>query len=151
MLTFKESIAIEKVRAGASVLTLTLPFHQRQKSRLRVTLDNGEEAALQLRRGSVLHHGQLLRANGEVLVEVRAAKEAVSTAYANNPLLLTKAAYHLGNRHVALQIDKRWVRYLSDHVLDEMVRKLGLRVVIGKAPFEPEAGAYAGHGHHHHG
>lgn len=149
MLTFTESVPAAKAHARVPALTLTLPYHERQKSRLRVTLDNGEEAALQLARGSVLHNGQLLRAENGAVVKVCAAPEPVSTAYSDNPLLLVKAAYHLGNRHVALQIGDGWLRYLSDHVLDEMVRQLGLRIVAGQAPFEPESGAYAGHSHQH--
>jgi urease accessory protein len=59
--------------------------------------------------------------------------------------------YHLGNRHVPLQIAATWVRYQHDHVLDDMVLGLGLEVEVEKAPFEPEAGAYqsAAVGHHH--
>lgn len=149
MLSITEFVTAKTAIKNAVPLTLTLPYEQRQKSRLRVTLDNGEEAALQLTRGSVLHNGQLLRAANGALVRICAAPESVSTAYANNPVLLIKAAYHLGNRHVAVQIGKNWLRYLSDHVLDEMVHQLGLRVVNGCAPFEPEAGAYGGNTHHH--
>jgi urease accessory protein len=55
---------------------------------------------------------------------------------------LARAAYHLGNRHVALQIGEGWLRYKHDHVLDEMLHGLGLKVAVEQAPFEPEAGAY---------
>ncbi|MFQ5717097.1 MAG: urease accessory protein UreE, partial [Nitrospinales bacterium] len=98
---------------GAS---LTLPYEQRQKSRLRVRLDNGQEAALTLPRGATLRHGDLLGAAGGQVVEVRAAHEEVATADAPNALALTRACYHLGNRHVALQIGDGWVRYCRDHV-----------------------------------
>ena len=128
--------------------TLTLPFEQRQKSRLRTRLDNGEEVGLFLPRGTVLRHGDRLRAANGRVVEVRAAPETVSTARTDDPLRLARAAYHLGNRHVALQLGPGWLRYLHDHVLDGMVRELGLEVVCEQAPFEPEAGAYGG-GHHH--
>ena len=127
--------------------TLTLPFEQRQKSRLRTRLDNGEEVGLFLPRGTVLRHGDRLRAANGRVVEVRAAPETVSTARTDDPLRLARAAYHLGNRHVALQLGPGWLRYLHDHVLDGMVRELGLDVVCEQAPFEPEAGAYGG-GHH---
>ena len=128
--------------------TLTLPFEQRQKSRLRTRLDNGEEVGLFLPRGTVLRHGDRLRAADGRVVEVRAAPETVSTARTDDPLRLARAAYHLGNRHVALQLGPGWLRYLHDHVLDGMVRELGLEVIYEQAPFEPEAGAYGG-GHHH--
>ena len=129
--------------------TMTLPFEQRQKSRLRIRLDNGQDAGLFLPRGTVLRHGDRLRATSGLVVEVRAAPEAVSTARADDALLLARAAYHLGNRHVALQLGPGWLRYPHDHVLDNMARELGLTVNREQAPFEPEAGAYGG-GHHRH-
>jgi urease accessory protein len=129
---------------------LTLPFDQRQKSRLRVRLDGGEEAALFLERGTVLRHGdRLLAADGRVIL-VRAAVEEVSTVAAAEAVTLARAAYHLGNRHVPLQVGEGWLRYQHDHVLDGMVRALGLEVRVERAPFEPEGGAYGrGHGHGH--
>ena len=150
MLCFTEFVPDNEPVAQSDFFSVTLPYHQRQKSRLRITLDNGDDAALQLERGYVLQHGQLLRAQSGELVKVCAATEAVSTAYTDDPLLLAKTAYHLGNRHVALQVGEGWLRYLQDHVLDEMVSQLGLNVKSEQAAFEPESGAYAsGHSHHH--
>ena len=126
---------------------LVLPFQLRNKSRLRTTLDNGEEVGLILERGSVLRGGDLLLADDGRVVEVVSEPEAVSTVSATDPLALCRASYHLGNRHVALEIGNGWVRYRHDHVLDEMVRGLGLCVIVETAPFEPEAGAYGGHSH----
>ncbi|MEJ2687822.1 MAG: urease accessory protein UreE [Gammaproteobacteria bacterium] len=144
----------EPVEAGA---TLTLPFGDRQKSRLRTRLDDGRETGLMLERGLVLRHGDCLRAGDGTVVRVQAAPEAVSTAFSRDSLMVARACYHLGNRHVPLQIGDTWVRYLHDHVLDAMVEHLGLRVFAEHAPFEPEAGAYDSHGaggrghdHHHH-
>ena len=134
----------------ASSTSLTLPFEQRQKSRLRVTLDNGIEAALILERGAVLRHGDLLRATNGQVVEVRAASETVSIVSESNAHLLSRACYHLGNRHVPLQIGDGWLRYLKDHVLDDMVGSLGLSVEYQEAPFEPEAGAYQNNDKHQH-
>ena len=128
--------------------TLTLPFELRQRSRLSTHLDDGEEAVLFLPRGSVLRHGDLLRAEAGKVVVIHAACEAVSTASTPSPLLLAKACYHLGNRHVALHIGTTCVRYLRDHVLDDLVRQLGLTVTHETLPFEPEAGAYAHTAHH---
>ena len=130
-----------------ATITLTLALEQRVKARQRVTFDDGREAGLFLPRGETLRNGDTLAGEQGERVRVIAAKEPVSTAYADNPLLLARACYHLGNRHVALQIADGWVRYQPDHVLDDMVRRLGLRVEQEQAPFEPEAGAY---GHHHH-
>ena len=129
---------------------LTLPFEARQKSRLRATLDDGTEVGLFLPRGTVLRDGDRLRAADGRVVEVRAADEPVSTVHSDDPQQLARAAYHLGNRHVALQIGPGWLRYRHDHVLDAMVAVLGLTVSTGRAPFEPEAGAYGGGHHHHH-
>jgi len=69
-----------------------------------------------------------------------------------NVLQLTRAAYHLGNRHIPTQLGAGYLAYLHDHVIDDMIRRLGLEVTVVNAPFEPEAGAY-GHGaiHSHHG
>lgn len=136
--------------AGDVQGTLTLPFEARQKSRLRTRLDSGEEAALYLERGHILRHGDRLQTAEGFLVEILAAPESVSTVRSDDPLQLARACYHLGNRHVALQIGPGWARYLHDHVLDDMVRGLGLEVIHEHAPFEPEAGAYQGGHHHHH-
>jgi hypothetical protein len=87
---------------------------------------------------------------GVKMVVVRAAVGPVSTARAQDPLLLARACYHLGNRHVPLEIAVDYVRYLHDHVLDGMLVQLGLVVVSENVPFEPEAGAFqTGHGHTH--
>ena len=147
---------------GQPHTTLTLGKDQREKSRLKVTLDDGREAGLFFPKGTNFQDGDwLISTDGETLVQVKAASETVSTVQCDDPLLLAKACYHLGNRHVPLQIDKIFLRYQHDHVLDEMVRGLGLQVTTEQAPFEPESGAYSGghhssshstheHGHHSH-
>jgi urease accessory protein len=135
------------------ISSVTLTYDQRVKSRLKVELDNGEPAGLFLLRGSILNHGNKIAAETGEIVIVKAANEKVSTVFVTDPLLMARACYHLGNRHVALQIDKGFIRYRHDHVLDEMVAGLGLGVICEKAPFEPEAGAYkniSGHSHHEH-
>ncbi len=121
---------------------LTLPFGDRQRSRLRTQLDGGEEVGLMLPRGHVLRDGDCLRASDGRIIAVSAAVEAVSTAYADDAQLLARAAYHLGNRHMPLQVGAGWLRYRHDHVLDDMVKGLGLKVQTEQAPFEPESGAY---------
>lgn len=131
-----------------SQATLTLPFELRQKSRLKATLDNGIEVGLMLQRGGLLRGGDLLRAEDGVIIKVVAAAESVSKVTHNDSLMLMRASYHLGNRHVPLQITKEYLCYTHDHVLDEMVKGLGLQVECIMAPFEPEGGAYGG-GHKH--
>ena len=128
---------------------LTLPFQMRSKSRLRTNLDTGEEVGLILERGAVLRGGDLLLAEDGRVIEIVAAPETVSTVLSADPGQLARAAYHLGNRHVALQIGQGWLRYQHDHVLDEMVRGLGLAVEVEAAPFEPEGGAYGSTPHQH--
>ena len=132
--------------------TLSLPIDKRIKSRLRVTLDDGREAGLFLKRGLILRDGDLLESDDGVIVQICASDESVSTVLCDDAVLLTRVAYHLGNRHVSLQVGQGFVRYQHDHVLDDMVRGLGGTVLVEQAPFEPEAGAYhnSNHGGHHH-
>ncbi len=134
---------------GPIYSTLTLALEQRVKSRLKVQLDNGETAGLFLDRGLVLQNGDRLTARSGETVEIIAAKESVSSLYISDPILMAKACYHLGNRHVPLQISPGLIRYQHDHVLDDMVAGLGIKVVAEQATFEPEPGAYGGHGHSH--
>lgn len=129
---------------------LWLPFELRCKSRLRTQLASGEVAGLFLERGSVLRSGDRLLANDGRVVEVKAAPEQVMDVRCGDAHLLARAAYHLGNRHVAVELQPGLVRFARDHVLGEMVRGLGLDVVETEAPFEPESGAYGGHGGHAH-
>jgi urease accessory protein len=126
--------------------TVHLDFESRSKSRLLLTLDGGERAALVLERGRVLHGGDLVVTQDGREVEIIAAEEALLEACSADPLLIARAAYHLGNRHVAVQVMSGCLRFLHDHVLGEMVEKLGLEVRAVSAAFEPEGGAY---GHHH--
>jgi urease accessory protein len=130
---------------------VTLPIEQRVRSRLRVKLDDGREAGLFLPRGTLLRGGDRLVSDEGEVIEIVAAAETVSTVHSNDIILLTRAAYHLGNRHIPLQVEDGWLRYQHDHVLDDMLRQMGLEVVVEQAAFEPEAGAYqqAAHGHHH--
>ena len=127
---------------------LSLPFELRQKSRLRTALVSGEEVGLFLEHGSVLRGGDYLRANDGRIVVVVAADEDLMEARCATPFELARASYHLGNRHVPVQIGEGWLRFQADEVLAQMLRGLKAVVTPLAAPFEPEAGAYAG-GHHH--
>lgn len=134
---------------------LILPFDLRQKSRLRVTLKSGIEAALMLERGTILRGGDFLRSGDGRIIKVIAANEPVLNVTAPNlkhehaAQQLMRAVYHLANRHVPLQIGDGWIRLEQDHVLQAMLLGLGMKTVEEFAPFEPEAGAY-GVAHHHH-
>ncbi len=130
---------------------LTLPIEQRVRSRLRVKLDDGRDVGLFLPRGNLLRGGDRLGSDDGLVIEIVAAVETVSTLQCHDSTLLARAAYHLGNRHIPLQIEQGWLRYQHDHVLDDMLQQMGFEVIVEQAPFEPEAGAYkqAAHGHHH--
>ena len=139
----------KKVGGGAPNTTVTLPRDMREKSRLKVMLDDGREAGLFFEKGVSFQDGDLIISDdGDVLVEVKAADETVSSVYCDDPLQIARACYHLGNRHISLQINEGVLRYQHDHVLDGMVRGLGLKVITEQAPFEPESGAYAAGSHH---
>jgi len=125
--------------------TLTLTFERRQRTRQRLQLDDGREAALMLPRGTVLRGGDYLYADNGEVIAVQAAAEEVSSAFCADPLQLVRAAYHLGNRHVAVQVGTGWLRYLRDHVLDHMLEDMGMQVRPDQVAFEPEAGAYHSH------
>lgn len=138
-----------KDAVGVPAARLVLPYELRCRSRLRARLDSGEEIGVFLPRGAVLRAGERLQAADGRIIEVVAAPEAVMEAHTGDSLLLARAAYHLGNRHVALQILPGMLRFAPDHVLSDMVRGLGLDVVETVVPFEPESGAYGGQVHPH--
>lgn len=143
-------LLIESLYTGPTpaTLQLTLDFDARTKSRLRTTLASGEEVGLFLPRGTILRGGTCLQAQDGRIVAVVAAPEALLEARCTDARELTRAAYHLGNRHVAVEVGTGWLRIQADHVLETMLRGLGAEVFALTAPFEPEAGAYAP-GHHH--
>jgi urease accessory protein len=146
------TISTRAYSEGQAAARLVLPFELRQRSRLLASLDSGEEVGLIMPRGTVLRGGDRLQSSDGRLVEVIAAPEQLSIVRSSDARQLARAAYHLGNRHVAVQITADSIRYLHDHVLDDMLRGQGLTVAYDKLPFEPEAGAYStshGHGNSH--
>lgn len=151
-----------KAEAEGSLLKIELPYDERKKSRLKTQTVCGVDVGLFLERGHVLKAGDLLLANSGELLEVLAASEQVSTVRCSDELSLLKIAYHLGNRHMPVEIDQDdkglYLRYQQDYVLDDMVRFLGAEVMHEQAAFNPESGAYGqfamqgGHSHgRHHG
>ncbi|MCP3718182.1 urease accessory protein UreE [Paraburkholderia sp. CNPSo 3281] len=128
--------------------TLTLPYDARCKSRLAATLDTGEEVGVVLPRGTVLGDGDLLVADDGGLVRVIAAAECVLRVRAPDRLTLTRAAYHLGNRHTPVEVGADELRLEADPVLEDMLKRLGAQVERVELPFQPESGAYGG-GHRH--
>ncbi|HEY9100460.1 urease accessory protein UreE [Chitinimonas sp.] len=128
---------------------LALPFELRQKSRLRTRLGNGEEIGLFLDRGAVLRGGDCLKAEDGRTLRIVAKPEAVIEVRCRDARELARAAYHLGNRHVMLEVGPDYLRLLDDYVLRDLLVQLGAELHALEAPFEPEAGAYAGTPHSH--
>jgi urease accessory protein len=139
---------------SADLPLLRLPLEADRRTSLRGHRRSacGRDLLLQLPRGAALQPGErLLSADGTLQVLVVAAPEAVLEVRADDPLALLQAAYHLGNRHVAMEIHTDRLVLLYDSVLEELLRQRGLRLARRLAPFEPEVGAYEGLAHHGHG
>ena len=135
-------------REAQAVATLTLPWDRRGVTRQRVTLDDGREAGLFLARGEILRGGDRVATAAGDVVAIVAAPEPVMVVRGSDPRTLARAAYHLGNRHVAVEVGEGWLKLERDHVLRDMLEGLGVSVENATLPFEPEAGAYAqGHAH----
>lgn len=129
--------------------TVELDWDTRQKSRFEATDSQGRRLGVFLPRGSVVRGGDVLVAEDGSLVVAQAAPQPVLEVRASNPFDLLRAAYHLGNRHVQLELQPEVLKLEPDHVLAQMLRQMGLQVAEAQAAFEPEAGAYAAGGHAH--
>ena len=147
-------VLVHRLAAGepggaAEPLRLLLTADQRTSLRGHRRSACGQDLVLQLPRGAALQPGEALStASGDRLVRVEAAPEALLLVRSPDPLALLQAAYHLGNRHVAMELHPGELRILEDSVLADLLRQRGLAVERLEAPFEPEAGAY-GSGHSH--
>ncbi|MEM8806671.1 MAG: urease accessory protein UreE, partial [Cyanobacteria bacterium P01_G01_bin.38] len=129
--------------------TLALTAEARTRSRHRYTTEGGVEVYLDLPRGTVLKEGDHLGADDHAQVlQVIARPEAVMTVKAQTEFDLLRAAYHLGNRHVPLELHPDYLRLSPDPVLAHLLEHLGAQIVYETVPFEPESGAY-GHAHAH--
>ncbi len=138
-------------RDHKNLRTLFLRAEVREKARQRLCLVDGTELLLQLPRGSCLNPGDILYAQGgEAVAIVEAEPEPVYTLHATDPFPLMRAAYHLGNRHVAMELAPGYLRIKPDHVLAHLIEQLGgVRYTEEMAPFLPDNGAYRSHGHTH--
>ncbi|NJR39162.1 MAG: urease accessory protein UreE [Leptolyngbyaceae cyanobacterium CSU_1_4] len=128
--------------------TLALTAEDRMRSRHHFE-SGGQSFSLQLPRGTVLYHHDLLKAESGELVQIIAKPEPVITVTAKTFLDLLKAAYHLGNRHVPLEVTETYLRLSPDSVLKSMLEQLGVQVIEEILPFQPEMGAYS-QGYHDH-
>ena len=127
----------------SAVATVTLPFNDRHRRRIRLTDDTGNDFLLDLAETKRFSEGDgLVLENGEI-IKVHAASEAVIDIFCKTPEKKTQIAWHLGNRHTAVEVLPRGnLRILQDHVLEQMLVNLGATIRHVTAPFEPEGGAY---------
>ena len=130
-----------------------LDWDVRQKSRFDATDSQGRALGVFLPRGTAVRGGDVLVAEDGSLVQVRAAPQPVLVVRHctehGTPFDLLRAAYHLGNRHVQLELAPDHLKFEPDHVLADMLRQMHLIVTDANAAFEPEGGAYAAGGHGH--
>ncbi|HET6520511.1 MAG TPA: urease accessory protein UreE [Geminicoccaceae bacterium] len=130
---------------------VTLAYEDRHRRRLRLTMDTGEPVLLDLPRAKPLAENDGLGFADGGWVRVRAAEEDVLDVRGHDAAHLARLAWHLGNRHMATQIAADGtLRIRYDHVIESMLRGLGAACERGRAPFQPEGGAYGGRHHHDH-
>ena len=130
--------------AVAAIDTVTLPFLDRHRRRIRLVADSGTPFLLDLARAHHLTEGDGLELDDGGYIRVRAAPEPVIEIAADSPTELLRIAWHIGNRHLPLQAIDGRLRIRADHVIAQMVEGLGGQVTRLDAPFDPEIGAYAG-------
>lgn len=136
----------------AAVGVVTLAYDDRHRRRLRMTTDGGESFLLDLDRAVLLQEGDGLQLDDGSWIGVSAAPEDVVDVYGDTAQATARLAWHLGNRHLPVQIlDSGAIRFRYDHVIEDMVQGLGGNSTRKLAPFSPESGAYdsGGTGHHH--
>ncbi len=134
----------------AALDTVTLAYLDRHRRRIRLAADSGETFLLDLPRASHLAEGDGLELDCGGYIRVRAAAEPILEITAEDHQGLLRIAWHLGNRHLPLQVAGERLRVRADHVIAEMVAGLGGRLTALDAPFDPEIGAYATAGQHRH-
>ena len=156
MLTCSKLISGGQGLAAALVkraATVELDWDVRQKSRFDATDSTGRALGVFLPRGTLVRGGDVLVAEDGSLVRVLAAPQEVLRITActdhGSPFDLTRAAYHLGNRHVPIELKPDHLKIEPDHVLADMLRAMHMTVVTVQEAFEPEGGAYSSHGHAH--
>ena len=155
--------------SGAASTSIVLDFDERHRRRIRMEAVNGQEFLLDLPESVALRSGDALKLEDGQLIEVIGAPEPIAEISVETPDHLLRLAWHLGNRHLQVQVESGRLRIRRDHVIEEMISGLGGRVRVIAAPFDPEGGAYAqakhkheahkaephvhdascGHGHHH--
>lgn len=144
---------------GSPADRVVLDYDRRTRRRIALTGRDGLAFLLDLAEAPVLREGDGLKLEDGRIIEVGAAPEALLEITCADERALARIAWHLGNRHLATEIDARVLHIRSDHVIEQMVKRLGASVRRVERPFNPEGGAYGhgavsghshGHGHHHH-
>jgi urease accessory protein len=129
--------------------TLTLDFDTRHRRRIRLTADQGEDLLLNLPKAVAMADGDGLQLKDGRWLKVQSAAEPIVEVRHKDPHQLVRLAWHLGNRHLPTEIRVEVLRIRPDHVIEDMLRGFGADLVNVQVPFQPEGGAYGGHGHHH--
>jgi urease accessory protein len=135
--------------AAAAIDTVTLTYLDRHRRRIRLVADSGETFLLDLPRAHHLAEGEGLELDTGGYLRVRAAAEPILEIETVDRASLLRIAWHLGNRHLPLQVAGGRLRIREDHVIADMVTGLGGRITRLEAAFDPEIGAYSGAAHHH--
>ena len=136
-------IILRKLSKGlASSDSVTLNYDNRYRRRIVLKTDGGEDFLLDLAKTTELRSGDLIELEDGRFIEVKAASEKLMKATSDEPLLILKAAWHIGNRHLSceIQMDNLILRF--DHVILQMLENLGLTLEVINQPFNPEGGAY---------
>jgi len=138
---------------GFAIDTVVLDYDGRRRRRLALEGVDGFTFLLDLAEAPTLMPGDALKLEDGRLIRVEAAPEDLLTITCDNATQLNRIAYHLGNRHLPVEVGDGYLRIRADHVIEHMVKDLGATVEPLEAPFYPEGGAYGEHagGHHHHG
>jgi urease accessory protein len=128
---------------------LTLDFDARHRRRIRLTTDQGEDVLLDLPKSVAMADGDGLQLEDRRWLKVQAAAESIVEVRHEDPEQLMRLAWHLGNRHLPTEIRSQVLRIRPDHVIEDMLQGFGADLAKVQSPFQPEGGAYGGHGRHH--
>jgi urease accessory protein len=131
-----------------AVGVLTLDFDARHRRRIRLTTDQGEDVLLDLPKSVAMADGDGLQLDDRRWLKVQAAAEAIVEIRHKDPGQLIRLAWHLGNRHLPTEIRNHVLRIRPDHVIEDMLEAFGADLAKVQVSFQPEGGAYGGHGYH---
>ena len=129
---------------------ILIDYDRRHRRRIVLKTQSGQDILLDLPQATRLRDGDGLQLQSGAIIRVRARPEPLAEIHAHSDAELIRIAWHLGNRHLPVQLLRDKIRIRQDHVIEAMVEQLGGHIDRIEAPFDPEAGAYAGgHSHNH--